>query len=339
MKNLKHVVLSNQELSGFEYGMLRDFEDEVIRLTGGDLVAMPKRQLPKFIEHRIGHGTRYSGLRSWIPKSEYELKADVLWFVLMGPENFTLDLFKNWDRGVGIKILYLFDTFENQLPSIRRILQSTHWDLTITSFKGAVPFLEEHTQRKWYAVAQGVKLERFQPVTEAEKVINFCSYGRRLENVHNSIKHYCAQTKKYYDYTTAASIQSQLNPREYYGQYAWHLRHSFFTFSWPVELTHPKRVLTFSPITCRWFEAAASGTVIVGQAPKDPTFDKFFGSELVVPIDYEDSDESLNSKWEHLWNNRLHYLQSALKARELNVQNWSWESRVKEILNLIDSVN
>jgi hypothetical protein len=335
MTNLKQVVLSNLSLSGFEYGMLRDFEDEIIRVTNGHLVAMPKRQLPEFIARRIGQGTRYGGFRRWIPKVEYELKADVLWVVLMGPENFNLDLFRNWDRGVGLKILYLYDTFESQLPSLRRILQSTQWDFTITSFEGAIPFLEEHTQRKWYAVPQGVKLERFQPAAEAEKVISFCAYGRRLEKVHNSIKDYCLQTGKYYDYTTAASIQSQLNPREHYGQYAWHLSHSFFTFCWPVELTHPKRVLTFSPITCRWFEAAASGSVILGKAPKDPSFEKIFGSGLVIPIDRDDSDESLASKWEHLWENRHHYLQSALKAREVLSQDWSWESRVKEILNLV----
>jgi hypothetical protein len=315
--------------------MLRDFEDEIIRVTGGHLVAMPKQKLPKFIEHRIGHGTRYSGLRSWIPRGEYELKADVLWVILMGPENFSLDLFKNWDRGVGIKILYLFDTFESQLPSIRRVLQSTQWDFTITSFQGAIPFLEKHTQRKWYAIAQGVKLERFQPVAKEEKIINFCAYGRRSEKVHNSIKEYCLQTGKYYDYTTSASLQLELNPREYYGQYAWHLTHSLFTFCWPVELTHPQRVLTFSPITCRWFEAASSGTVILGKAPKDPSFNNFFGSALVIPIDYEDNYGNLKLTWQSIWENRHYYLESALKSRSILSKTWSWESRVSEILNLI----
>lgn len=334
MAHLKHVVLSNLALSGFEYGTLRDFEDEIIRVTGGHLVAMPTRQLPKFIKHRIGHGTRYSRFRKFIPRLDYELKADVLWVVLMGPENFSLDLFKNWDRGVGIKILYIFDTFECQLPSLHRVLQSAQWDFTITSFQGAIPFLEEHTQRKWYAVAQGVKLERFQPVGKEEKVISFSAYGRRLEKVHNNIKKYCLQTGKYYDYTTSASPQSQLNPREYYGQYAWHLTHSFFTFCWPVELTHPKRVLTFSPITCRWFEAAASGTVIVGQAPKDSSFNNIFGSELVIPIDYTDSYKNLKLMWEMLWENRHGHFQSALKTREVLAKSWTWESRVFEIFKL-----
>ncbi|MBF2004225.1 MAG: glycosyltransferase family 1 protein [Chlorogloeopsis fritschii C42_A2020_084] len=336
MMNLKHSVLINPTLNGFEYGMLRDFEDEIARITGGNKIEMPTRKLPKFIDKRIGHGTRYSKLREFIPKMEHNLKADVLWVILMGSENFSLDLFKNWDRNVGVKILYIFDTFESQLPSIRRVLASTKWDLAITSFHGAVPFLEEQTHRKWYAVAQGVKLDRFKPASKEEKLISFSAYGRRLENIHQSIKEYCLQTDKYYEYTTTTGLQAQLDPRENYRQYAWHLAHSFFTFSWPVELTNPKRVLTFSPMTCRWFEAAASGTVILGQPPKDPIFEKIFGSDFVIPIDHTISQNDLKVVWEELWEKRYFYFQSALMAREKLASQLSWESRVKEILKLIN---
>ncbi|GAX42116.1 hypothetical protein NIES4075_31160 [Tolypothrix sp. NIES-4075] len=334
--NLQHIVLTDPALNGFEYGMLRDFEEEIVRITNAKRVEMPKRKFPKLIEDRIGHGTRYGNLRKFIPKVESDLKADVLWVILMGPENFPLDLFKNWDQNVGVKILYIFDTFEGQLPSIRRVLQSAKWDLAITSFHGALSFLKEQTQQKWYAVAQGVKLDRFKTVAKEEKLISFSAYGRRLDNVHQSVKEYCLQTDKYYEYTTTTGLQPQLDPRENYRQYAWHLAHSFFTFSWAVEITNPKRVLTFSPITCRWFEAAASGTVILGQAPNEPEFEKIFGSNLVIPIDYTDSQDKLQLIWEELWKNRYIHFESALRTRERLAQSWSWESRVWEILKLIN---
>jgi hypothetical protein len=336
MANLNHIVLTDPTLNGFEYGVLQDFKEEIIRITSGHPVVMPRRKFPKLIEDRIGHGTRYSRLRELIPKVECNLNADVLWVILMGPENFSLDLFKNWDRHVGIKILYIFDTFEAQLPSIRRVLQSAKWDLAITSFHGAIPFLEEQTQCEWYAVAQGVKLDRFSPVSIDEKLISFSAYGRRLDKVHHSIKDYCLQTGRYYDYTITTNVQPKLDPLESYRHYAWHLAHSFFTFSWPVELTNPKRVLTYSPITCRWFEAAASGTIILGQAPNDPEFEKIFGSDLVVPIDYTNSQDKLSLIWDELWENRHYYFHSAWKAREILAKNWSWESRVREILGIIN---
>ena len=335
MAKLKHAVLTNGSLHGFEYGMLRDFEDEIARLTKAEVVESPVRKLPGFIDRRVGHGTRYSELRKLIPKAEHSIKADVLWAVLMGPESYALDLYKNWDSDVGIKILYLFDTMENQLPAIRRVLDSTAWDYTFTSFAGAVPFLEEATQRRWLAAPQGVKLERFHPALIEEKLIHFCAYGRRLEKVHESIKAHCRAMGKHYEYTTATGMQPQLDPRENYEMYAWHLNHSIFNFCWPVERTNPTRAKTFSPITCRWFEAAASGNVIIGQAPTDPTFENIFGKDLVVPINDTEDAESLNAIWEALWNERERFLKSALERRARLAQQWSWESRVKEILDVV----
>ncbi len=330
---MNHVVLFNPSLSGLEYGMLRDLEDEIVRITGAERVAAPCRTLPKFIRIRLEHGTRYSGIRRWVPKEEYELKADVLWVVLMGPESFTLDLYKGWDKGVGLKILYLFDTLDAHLPCIRRVLRSTNWDFTSTAFHGAKPLLGEQTQREWHLVRHGVKLNRFQPASEHERVIDFCAYGRRQEKVHNLAKEFCKRDRKYYDYTTAASVQPNLDPREHYSHYAWHLSHTIFNFCWPVEATHPGLIRDHSPITCRWFEAAASGNVILGQTPAEPAFERLFGPNAVLNIDY--GNGNLMSVFEKLWEKRHEHLRAAVERRGALSHNWSWEARINQILEIL----
>lgn len=312
--------------------MLRDFEDEIVRLTGATRLILPSREFPGFIDRRIAQGTRYSGLRKFIPKADYEIKAEILWVILMNPDNFSLDLFKNWDRHVGFKILYLIDTWEKHVPSIRRVLKSTKWDVTITAHGGAKRFLEEETQRSWRVVPLGVKLERFQPATREERQIGFCAYGRRLEQVHRSVKEYCSQTGKDYDYTIAAALQPQIDPSESYQIYAWHLTHSVFNFCWPMEVTNPGRVRSFSPITCRFFESAASGTVVLGEKPDDPSFDALFGTHFVISIDHTRDNEQLMSLWDEHWGHRKQYLQAASERIAQFAQNWSWESRVREIL-------
>lgn len=330
----QHVVLTNPALRGLEYGMLRDFEDEIVRLTGAERVMAPCRSLPAFIGGRVKHGTRYSGARQWLPKEEYDLKADVLWVVLMGPENFTLDLFKGWDRNVGTKILYFFDTYDAQLPSIRRVLRSSNWDFTSTALYGAKPFLEEETQREWHLVRHAVNLDRFQPSPKVTRVIDFCAYGRRFEPIHKAMRDYCRRNGKYYDYTTTASVQPELDPREHYGQYAWHLIHSVFNFCWPMELTDPVRAKAHSPITCRWFEAAASGNVILGQAPLEPGFAKLFGHDAIIDIDQARGD--LPSLWDSLWQKREPLLERSLERRKKLSHLWSWESRIQQILRTLD---
>ena len=153
----------------------------------------------------------------------------------MGPENFTLDMYRGWDRHVGLKILYLFDTFDAQVTSVRRVLSSTNWDFTSTAFYGFKPFLEEQTQRQWHLVRHAVNLDRFRPTQPENRLIDFCAYGRRFEPVHQVMKELCGKNGKYYDYTTTATVQPELDPRDHYAQYAWHLRHSIFNFCWPMK--------------------------------------------------------------------------------------------------------
>jgi hypothetical protein len=327
----RHAILVSPETSGIEHGMLLDFQSEIARLTGSVAIQVPPRNR---LTKRFGLGTRYAPFRRIIRRNGFSPRADVLWAVLMGPEDYSLDVFRRWDRHVGFKILYLFDTMERQLPSIRAVLRSVKWDLTITSFQGAVPFLEEETQRQWFAVPQGVKLDRFRPAPAQDRLIDFSAYGRRLPAIHEAVKAFCAETGRYYDYTTTAGLMPGTDPTEQYDQYAWRLRHSGFTFCWPVETTNPDRVRTFSPITCRWFEAAASGTVVVGQPPKDAGFEDLFGSDFVLPLDTACPQPHLCTRLRRLLEERSVRLDAARQRYDKFSHTWSWSRRVEGLLQI-----
>jgi hypothetical protein len=331
---MKHAVLVNSKLSGFEYGMLNDFQDEIIDLTGAVPFQAPENGRFSALERKVGHGGHYAFLRPLLRRSGLSLSTDVLWVPMMGPENWPLDLYRKWDSHVGFKILYLFDTMERHVPSIRRVLNSTKWDVTITSFSGALPLLEAETGRKWFAVPQGVKLSRFRPSHDDLRLIDVCSYGRRLGRVHNSLIDLCQNNGWHYEYTTATGLAAGTNPTEHYRQYAWHLRHTIFNVCWPVEMTNPQRVRTFSPITCRWFEAAASGNVIVGRPPSDLGFEELFGPESVISVNPDLPNPDLRDFFESLWENRAHHLQVARRRHETNSHKWSWRTRVREIERL-----
>jgi hypothetical protein len=329
-----HAILVNPNLSGFEYGMLDDFQDEIARIAGASFVDIPQGTGFGNLGKKFPISTRYAGLRRFLRSRSFSVSADVLWVVMMGPENWVLDLYRDWDRKVGFKILYLFDTMERQIPVIRKVLESSKWDLAITSFSGAVPHLEAGTQRKWHCVPQGVKLERFRPSDGAARMIDFCSYGRRLGRIHASLKRFCESAGLHYDYTTTAGLRPDTRPQEHYTLYAWHLKHSLFNLCWPVELTTPGRVESFSPITCRWFEAAAAGNVIVGRAPRDPGFTELFGPDAVVEVNPELSDDDFQTVWRKLWDLRRPHLEATRQRYRAYSSQWSWEARVRQILHL-----
>lgn len=192
--------------------------------------------------------------RKYFPCQEFELQADVAWCILMGPENYQLDLFKNWNIRCKTKILYLFDTLPAQYPLIKRLFSNNIWDILITSFNDAVADLENITGRKWHSIEQAADIDLFKPVPVNDRLIHFSSYGRRYPEVHLAIKDFCVSNGLCYDYTTHDGKHPVVDSTELYRQYAWHLSHSLFTLSWPVELTNPSRAGHLHPITCRWFK-------------------------------------------------------------------------------------
>ncbi len=103
-----------------------------------------------------------------------------------------------------------------------------------------------------------------------------------------------------------------------------------------MELTHPARAGALSPVTCRWFEAAAAATTMLGRPPADPVFTELFGEGAVVPFDPAprtpgEAREALGSLWarreSRSWRRPL--------ARRASLSpRWTWEARVREMMSL-----
>lgn len=324
----KHTILTDLSLKGPEYGMLRDFESEICRITGAEAFLLPNA------EARFQIGTRYQSLRKLIPRAEFEVPGDVIWNVMMGPEGCKLDLVKMRTRPGAIKILYLFDTFEHQLQSLNYILSRVEWDILITSFEEAVPILEKSTGRKWHVVPQGVKQERFVPAPSERRIIGISSYGRRVQSLHHVLQKFSRETGIYYDFTTWQTMRKDVESDDLYRQYAWHLTHSVLSINLPVEISHPERAGKLRPITCRWFEAAAAGTIILGQAPGSPSFEKFFPPGTVNTIDVASSEREALRQLKSMWERRSELLQHAQAVRNAMLQHWTWKARVQQILLL-----
>jgi hypothetical protein len=325
----RHIILTDPSLNGLEYGMLFDFQNEICRVTDAQKVLLP------CVKPRFGIGTRYQAFRQLLPKTIIPVSGDVIWTVLMGPENCLLDVCRLEQSPGSKRVLYLFDTLEIHIPAVKYILDRCDWDVLITSFDDAKAMLEKETGRKWHAIGQGVIPERFEPIPLADKSIGFCSYGRRDYRLHQAILDFSRQNNVYYDFTTWESMRGDVTPDQLYSQYAWHLRHAVFSVNLAVEITNPQRAGNLSPTTCRWFESAAAGSVMIGVPPSSPTFSNYFPSNSVLPIDLKTSHAVLMRQISDLWERRQTLHDDALHVRDAYLKRWTWENRVKAILELL----
>ncbi len=332
---MRHLLIKDEGLNGWEYGMLRSFESAIIEETGAQIASIPSYAFASRYLRHFGHGMNRGIYRQYFPKQEFRPEADVGWYILMGPEDYRLDLCKGWQSSVGKKILYLYDTMPSHYPLIKRLFSDGSWDVLITSFNDAVEDLQQLTGRRWHCVEQAADRKIFNAIAPEERVIHFSSYGRRYPALHDALKEFCNVNGLYYDYTTHDGRHPTADPPELYKQYAWHLSHSLFTFSWPVELTNPARAGHLRPITCRWFEAAAAGTIIVGRRPGNPGFGTYFPSDLVVNMDSALDRKGYMAALEALMKEKERYLSRAGEiSAELRPRH-SWHNRVKAIETLM----
>lgn len=332
---LKHVLLRNSRLKGWEYGMLRALEDEILRQTGAEVFEVPYYGSSPLL-NRMGHGMRFDNGRKFLTKKSLPVEADVIWYILMGPENFELDLFKHWSSRAKHRIVYLYDTLEPQFPLMKKLFSGDDFNIRITSFNDALPYLQELTGQKWHAIEQAVPEGLFSPVPIPEKVIDFSAYGRRFPIFHEALLEFCSANRLYYDYTMHAFNNPTAPEPELYRQYAWHLTHSKFTVSWPVELTNPVRAGRMHPITCRWFEAAASATIILGQKPANVSFDETLAPGLVIYIDPLENKKLILGKLEKVYDQYEVLQQNASRIRSGNEGRWTWTDRVHRMVALIE---
>ena len=334
MVERKIKLLHQPNLHGFEYGMLYDFEASIAGLQNAQLLVAPKSPWPIPIACRLLPVTKYRMLHGISPKWANPVEADEIWSILMGPEAYPLWHYRSWANKVGKSVLYLFDTLRHQLSTIKKLLIATKWDDLITSFPMSVPLLENATGRKWRSIPQAVDLNRFYPLQEdTEPTIAFSSYGRRLPKVHDALLRLCSRRKLHYDYSISSSLSPSVSSTENYDIYAWHLRQSWFNVCWPVETTNPERAAGFSPLTCRWFEAAASGATVIGDSPLDPTMKRCFGDNFVEEIDYQSTSANIEDQLEDLWVRRRSLKTIRRSLHRDNSQMWSWKNRVLDILH------
>ncbi|MEO6930011.1 MAG: hypothetical protein ABI151_00205, partial [Chitinophagaceae bacterium] len=251
------------------------------------------------------------------------------------PENFELDLFSGWAKNVKHRVAYIYDTLEPQFPLIKKLFSNDDFNLKITSFNDAVPLLETLTGKNWYCIEQAVPEGLFTPVAQSEKVIDFSSYGRKLPVFHAALLEFCKVNGLYYDYTTHAFNHPVAPEDELYRQYAWHLTHSKFTVSWPVEVTNPTRAGVLHPVTCRWFEAAASATIIIGRQPANDQFEKMLAPNLVVEIDPFEAKPVILSRLDQIYNNYERLQENAFTTRVANLGRWTWKNKVERMRQLV----
>lgn len=177
--------------------------------------------------------------------------------------------------------------FKYWLPSLQR------FDHVVVGMHGTrVPLAEAIGQRCHY-VPGGVDALRFTPYPEPpHRVIDVYSVGRRLEGPHQTLVKLAARDSLFYVYDTLQTGGSQApDHREHRELYANAAKRSRFFMVAPGKVDAPEQTRGQSEVGFRYYEGAAAGAVMIGQAPDSEAFREMFDwPDAVVPVSPDGSD-------------------------------------------------
>lgn len=256
-------------------GTILDFED-----------AMPEVAKTEFLElPPLGRRARLQALRAGHlirPASIQNGPYDVCLVVLFQPDEIRmLAHIKDLRRSCRQIAVYIFDAWVGATDVFRRYRKLWHvCDRIFVSFPRAAEVYASHVDCPVEYLPQAVNPTRFHPFRE-DRPIHVLSVGRRLDAVHRRLLEISSQHDLWYHFS------------EFHAPTAIDLSESQFLLGrlcqsgrvqicWPIDVTNAERprpgfsAEDGSPVTARWFEAAACGSVVLGARPRSPEFAELF---------------------------------------------------------------
>ncbi len=205
-----------------------------------------------------------------------------------------INAIKGWKDHCRTSVCWIDEMWTARIPEQKYWLHALRqFDHVFIGFHGTIGPLSEAVGRQLHFLPGAVDALRFTPLPDGpERVIDGFSIGRRWEGIHRALLKWAKSKGKFYMYDTFAG--SQVEPydhrphRDHFAELARRCR--FFVVA-PGKFDCVDETQGQEEVGHRYFEGAAAGAVMVGQAPKcDAYHDLFPWADAVVELLPDGSD-------------------------------------------------
>jgi hypothetical protein len=231
------------------------------------------------------------GLRKIRIKKDYDL------FIFCCPVSLDamyVNAVEGWQDRCKISVCWINELWANRVPDYKNWLPSLNrFDHLFLGLSGSVDPVSQVTRRICHFVPAGVDALRFSPYpTPVIRAVDVYSIGRRSPGVHEALLKLAANKGRFYIHDTLqygdSSAPDFRQHRELYANIA--KRSKFFVVA-PAKVDLKEHTRGQIEVATRYFEGAAAGTVMIGQAPNCESFRQLFDwADAVVEIHSDGSN-------------------------------------------------
>jgi hypothetical protein len=201
---------------------------------------------------------------------------------------------EGWKNHCGISVCWIDEMWAAEIPLFKYWL---HWlsqfDYVFVGMPGTAAPLSTVIDRKCRWLPGAVDCLRFTPGPKPPaRVVDIYSIGRRWDGIHRALVNAAACSEIFYVYDTFPAAESQpFNHRQHREMLASVTKRSRFFMVAPPKMDVPQETQGQSGIGYRYYEGAAAGAVMTGQAPDCEEFSQMFPwPDVVVPLRPDGSD-------------------------------------------------
>lgn len=246
-----------------------------------------------------------------------------------------LNAIRGWRDRCKTSVCWIDELWAAAIPGYKYWLHALNqFDYVFIGCKGSVEPLSRAIGRPCYWLPGGADLLRFSPYPNPPaRVIDVYSIGRRWEGIHQALIDVAKRGEIFYVHDTfAASNAPVYDHRQHRDLYANMTRRSrYFTVA-PGKL-NDEVTRGQAEVGYRYYEGAAAGAVMIGQAPDCEAFTEMFPwQDAVIPVKHDGSDivsvlDDLDSDFERT---------SAIHRRNATeaLLRHDWVYRWKELLRI-----
>lgn len=197
-----------------------------------------------------------------------------------------------WRSAARVSVCYINELYDSDVPALGGILKILkQFDHIFVGMSRTVEALAEATGRPCHYLAPSTDTLKFSPYPRSpERVIDIYAMGHRPPETHKALLRMAEAGDRYYVYDTVGN-----SPVSSYAEHRSRLadmikRSRFFLVN--VASWHKgKRIKGQQELAYRFVEGAAGGSVLIGHAPRNASFDKYFGwPDSVIPLAFDSAD-------------------------------------------------
>jgi hypothetical protein len=305
----KVLLLSERRIADLvAYCVAYEFEDTFAAVTDAQRIDATDPSALEFSRRvyklaRLASGSPSLARRlAPYPRSKVLLERDFeLFFPVFSHtyELYSLATIPNWRQRCRKAACYITEVWSDLLPEYLLELLSA-FDHVFLGSRHSVEDVARITGRPCTYLPLAVDVPRFTPAPlDQPRPIDVCNIGRRSPVTHQALLEQAERQRSFYYYDTVAASGADLkhrtfrvdSPHEHRRMLATILKHSRYYVANRSYVNRPEFTEGREEISARFYEGAAAGAVMIGEAPRVEEFKRQFDwSDALIHVPFDSPD-------------------------------------------------